>query len=185
MQIEVKIVGEPDNVPASERKSITVETHARRGDMFNVLKNDGVMQGEATTFNVPSGGRLVITTPETHEALVYDRDQGATIRPSNQASPNASVADKPVTQGGTYTPPSVPPQAPNTAQPPIPPDTTPPPPQRGAPASAPTTQQPPPSTAERQKAAQQSAPRPPGEKAPLPGSPVGSPPAGNEGKDNK
>lgn len=182
MQIEVKIVGEQANVPASERKSVTVETHARRGDMFNILKNDGVMQGDAVTFTVPSGGRLVITTPETHEELVYDRDQSATIRPSNQTAPNAPVADRPVTQGGAAPAPA--PPAGGTAPPTNPAPTTPPPPQRGAPQSAPQTTTPPRSNpTEAAKAAQQSAPRPAGEKAPLPGSPVGSPPAGNEGKD--
>jgi hypothetical protein len=171
MQIKVEIVGEPDNVPSSERKSITVETHARRGDTFNILKSDAVLQNTPTVFTVPSGGRLVLTTPEGHEQVVMDNSQSAAIRPAAQDEPtNVTGADKPkgavgnpAAAGGTDT--STPRGVPQAA------------PQNTAPANKNAT--------EAAKAAAQTAPRPAGEKAPLPGSPVGSPPAGNEGKDNK
>lgn len=168
MQIEVKIVKDTnDNVkrPESERKSISVETHSRRGDSFNVDKTDNVMEGDTVLFTVPNGGRLVLTTPQEVNEVIYDREQAAAVKTANQTGGN--VADKP-------------PVTPSTA--PAATLTTPPRPTMAAPQPAPQpsrVHQPNPVEA------QQTTPRPAGEKPPLSGSPVGSPPAGNEGKDNK
>lgn len=173
MQIEVRIVGPDQNVPQSERKSVSIETHVRRGDAFNIQKVDTVIEGDKpVTFTVPEGGRLILTTPQTHETMVYDRDQSASVMPSRQSAPTTVVADKPIV-------PPPPPQ--NTAQPRV---QTAQQPQPTVPTAQPRPGQPNPTEAT--KAAQQTAAgRPAGEKPPLPGSPVGSPPAGNEGKDNK
>lgn len=185
MQIEVKLVGEKNASPR-DRKSLAVETHMRRNDVFVVQKVDNVLEGDSVVFNVPAGGRLVVTTPEATEDLVYDRDQAAAVRPSAQRNDD-SKADAP--KGAT--PPSNPqPQVqtrqtmfnPNAPQQPAPSGLQPRPQMR----AEPTPQHPSaPSKLEKQKAAQQTAPRPAGESPPLPGSPVGSPPHGNGGKDNK
>lgn len=172
MQIEMRIVKDTnDNVkrPESERKSVSVETHSRRGDSFNVDKTDNVMEGDTVLFAVPNGGRLILTTPQEVNEVVYDRDQAAAVKTANQTGGN--VADKP-------------PVTPSTA-----PAVTPVAPPRPTMTAAQPAPQPSrlhqPNPVEAAKAAQQTTPRPAGEKAPLPGSPVGSPPAGNEGKDNK
>lgn len=188
MQVKVEIVGPDSNIPPADRKNIVVDVHARRGDTFHVLKSHSVLEGDAAqVFTVPAGGRLVVTTPEANEEVVYDRDQGAAVKTTAQA--NAGLrADRVSDNVRPQTPP--PPQG-----------TVPPNPSRiqsGAPQQPQpriqTQQQPftPPGTqggtdaaAKAQadaKAAQQSgAGRPAGEKPPLPGSPVGSPPHGNEG----
>lgn len=201
MQIELKIIGTTDpnvKTPDSERKSISVETHARRGETFTIQKVDTIMEGEekATTFNIPTGGRLVVTTPLTTEEIVYDPVQGAAIRKSAQVNQGA-VADQ-----STGTMPPLP-NAQNTSQPrPLAPDTPPPPTgtdrasgiTRGSVTPGQPVKGPEPSPdaakkAEEQRAAQTSqtsgAGRPAGETPPRPGSPVGSPPSGNEGEDNK
>jgi hypothetical protein len=211
--MQIKIGSEDLNTgrPQSEARSLQVEVVVPRGDTFNTHKVDTVLcDGEPTVFTVPDGGKLIISTPAATEELVYDKDQGAAIRKSQQVNdePRAdrahetrerveagreplrsdnrdvagrepvapvervgsqgqdtrSAAERAASQPTRVTPPNVggarimPPQQPTP----------------GAPNST-----------EAAKAAQADAPRPPGEKAPLPGSPVGSPPAGNEGKDNK
>lgn len=178
MKIEVKIISETDmkKEPEGARRSIAVETHSRRGDMFNVDKTQDVMEGSSQTFNVPTGGRLIVTTPETDEEFVYDRDQAASIRASHQKN-DEGRADAPAVD------PKAPPRPQMRASEPATPSQTPPKPgEAGSGKPDPVTGKMHPSDVAKE---QQSQPRPAGEKAPLPGSPVGSPPAGNEGKGNK
>lgn len=100
MKIEVRIIPNDgdDKLPESDRPTLQVETHERRGDAFTVQRNDSVpVADKATTFTIPEGGRLVLNAPSTREDLVYDRDQGAAVRGSRQAMPHR--ADSPVVQG--------------------------------------------------------------------------------------
>ncbi|SRR6266404_7476991 len=97
MQIRVEIVPQDEGASETERQTIHVETHERRGDTFAVVRTDTFLEGnDAPVLTVPSGGRLVINTPLTHEEVVYDRDQAAAVRPSQQAHPKHRMADKPV-----------------------------------------------------------------------------------------
>ena len=68
MKIEVKIVSEVDakKEPEGARRSVSVEVHSRRGDMFNVDRVEDVMEGSSKTITVPDGGRIMLTTPETN-----------------------------------------------------------------------------------------------------------------------
>jgi len=95
MKIEVKIPGVEANLADKDRRGVSVETHVKRNDTFNIQKVDTVMEGaESVTFEVPPGGRLVINTPEAKEEMVYDKDQAASIRTSAQVNA-ADRADKP------------------------------------------------------------------------------------------
>lgn len=200
MQVKVELVGPDSNIPPADRKNITVDVHAKRGDTFHVMRNHNLLEGDAAqVFSIPAGGRLVITTPEAQEEMVYDRDQGASVRRSSQAnaglradraSDNIRPVDTPPPQGMAPPPNVPPPTTPppqgtsriQTAQPSQPRVQTQQQPYRapdggvvGDPAAK---------AAEAARASQQGGtPRPAGEKPPLPGSPVGSPPDGNEGKD--
>lgn len=91
MDIEVKIVAR-DNIPANDRKSLVVETHHPRGDGFTVAKTDQALEGDTVVFRIPVGGRLMFSSPEGPEDVVYDRAQGAAVRQSQQAN-DAGVAD--------------------------------------------------------------------------------------------
>ncbi len=125
MQIKVEIVARDGEVPDAEREAIQVETHARRGDTFAVLRTDTFLGGaDAAVLSVPPGGRLVINTPLSHEEAVYDRDQAAAVRPSQQAHPKHRMADKPVV---TSHPEADEPSAPSLPPPETPPATEPPP----------------------------------------------------------
>ncbi len=85
MQIQIQVIKREGDVPDSGRQAIHVETHERRGDIFTIQKLDTILEGDdVVTFTIPSGGRLVINTPLTHEEVVYDRDQAAAVRPSQQ-----------------------------------------------------------------------------------------------------
>lgn len=211
MQVKVELVGPDSNIPPADRKNISVDVHTKRGDTFHVMRNHNLLEGDAAqVFSIPAGGRLVITTPEAQEEMVYDRDQGASVRRSSQAnaglradraSDNIRPVDTPPTTPPEYRrAPTLPPQG--MAPLPNAPPTTPPP--QGTsriqtaqqsqprvqtqqqPYQAPggTPGDPAAKAAEAAKASQQGGtPRPAGEKPPLPGSPVGSPPDGNEGKD--
>lgn len=188
MEIKVELVGDK-NVASSEKKSLNVETHLRRNDTFVIQKVDTVLQGESVSFTVPAGARLVVSTPEATEDMVYDREQGAAIRPSAQKNDEgkadaAKPAPSPTPQQRVVQNPQPPqPQVPTRQGP-----ATPPPPRPQAPV---------PPVTPRTPAAQTTAPapkpdasvggaatRPPGEHPPLPGSPAGAPPAGNEGRDH-
>lgn len=192
MQIKVSIVKRDEEVPDADRQAIHVETHARRGDSFSVQRVDTMLEGsDEAVFNVPSGGRIVINTPLTHEEMVYDRDQMASVRLSQQKNPGNMAADKAV---GTVPPGTVAPMPtplPGQPQPDAsrpqgmaPAGTTPAP----APANAETSGRrfKPENVVDTAKTQQQtSAGRPVGETPPAPGSSVGSPPSGNEGADKK
>src|SRR6266403_4546649 len=125
MQIRVEIVAQDESAPEAERQTIHVETHERRGDTFAVVRTDTFLEGnDAPVLTVPSGGRLVINTPLTHEEVVYDRDQAAAVRPSQQTHPKHRMADKPVV---TSHPEADEPSAPSLPPPVTPPATEPPP----------------------------------------------------------
>lgn len=177
MKIEVRIIRDDETQPLQkgQERVIHVETHAKRNDSFTIQRVDDVVEtgdGKAT-FTVPNGGRLVINTPLTHEEVVYDPNQAAAIRPSQQrlepdrADPPVQGTDTRTRVGDTKPDASAieKAEAQRKAQ--------------DAVAKGASTGQVNPTAAAQ---AQQNAPRPPGEKAPLPGSPVGSPPHGNEGK---
>lgn len=96
MRIEVRIVPEEgrENVSERDRQVVHVETHARRNDAFNVLKVDDIHEGnDVVMFSVPSGGRLVLNTPYAGGDVVYDPDQAAAVRPSQQVN-DEGRADK-------------------------------------------------------------------------------------------
>ncbi len=188
MEVEVKI---PGNKQGNERQSVAVETQARRNDVYTVQKVDNVMEGDLVTFKVPPGGRLIISAPaESKEDLVYDRDQAASVRQSQQKN-DEGKADAPA---GTVNTPLTPMPAMTEQQ------------KREQLAKDARAEEVKKAEAlrdaeakkieergkeqvkavEQAKAQQQTmAGRPPGETPPKPGSPVGSPPSGNEGKDNK
>lgn len=219
MDIEVKIVGR-EGIPQNERKDIQVEHHAKRGDVYNVMKIDTMLEGDTVTFRVPDGGRLMITTPEGDNEIVYDAAQGAAVRRGSQENDEGKADDprtgaqrgpsaKPMTEaeaaaerrrlsqqgaaGGTIkadlgqgrqgvmqsTPVDL--NAPQmgashtTTQPPTEAKkygTSPTPEEAKAKAEA---------EAKAKSMQQSGAGRPAGEKPPAAGSPVGSPPSGNEG----
>ena len=192
MKIRVEIISETDDskVPESARRTVDVQTHSRRGDMFNIDKSDSVIEGNDMVFNVPAGGRLVINTPQVREDLVYDRDQAASIRMSNQVNTEMR-ADAPNLEQiakDKQAEADVAKRQAEQAQKPVSPDKSAPAPTgtntasgQPAPAGVKVDTQGRPNPTDMARV-QQNAPRPAGEKAPLPGSPVGSPPAGNEGK---
>lgn len=94
MKIKVEIISEADDArnPEGAKRDVKVETHAHRGDMFNVERVESVLEGNSMVFMVPSGGRLVITTPGGQDDFVYDREQGAAVRVSQQMN-NDGKAD--------------------------------------------------------------------------------------------
>lgn len=102
MDIEVKIVAR-DNIPANDRKSLVVETHHPRGDGFNVAKVDQALEGDTVVFRIPVGGRLLFTSPEGEDDVVYDPAQGAAVRRSQQNNA-AGVADDAKVVHGTGDP---------------------------------------------------------------------------------
>lgn len=109
MKIEVRIVSSDgdENLPASQRPTLGVDTHERRGDAFIVQRTDNVPFDEKPTmFTIPEGGRLVLNAPSTHEELVYDREQGAAVRGSRQAMPHKADAPTlhPATPAGNSAP---------------------------------------------------------------------------------
>ena len=122
MRIEVRIVPDEgrDNVAEKDRQVVHVETHARRNDAFNIQKVDDIHEGhDAVQFTVPNGGRLVINTPFTGGDVVYDPEQAAAVRPSQQqndegradkVSPTPTPTSKPL--GTAHPAPS--PSKPNT-----------------------------------------------------------------------
>jgi hypothetical protein len=217
MDIEVKIIGRED-APDNDRRSVVVETHHKRGESYVVARADSVIENGEGRFRLPPGGRLIVTTPEGDDEIVYDAAQGAAVRRSAQRDPESGKADSAlepiedpadtrpmgsgVRPGATVTPN----QPPNTASgsiaaklgpgeektPLVQAQPHPSAPQMRAnstPSRAPTPAETPEQkakreTEERAKAQQQTMQgRPPGETPPKPGSPVGSPPSGNEGKD--
>lgn len=218
MDVEIKIIGRED-VAQNDRQAITVETHGRRGDMYNVLKVDQVLEGDTVRFRVPGGGRLMFTMPEAENEIVYDSAQGAAIRRSQQNDPESGKADDPRLEGsgveprepagrvgvrpqepGPMTSGSIaargepggvrplqqqqpPPGSPSMKAPAPNPNPKPSDVQRFGNTPSPEEAK---KKAEAEAAAKQqqqtSQGRPPGETPPLPGSTVGSPPNGNEGK---
>src|SRR6266403_617979 len=125
MQIKVEIMPRDGDVLDAEREAIHVETHEKRGDTFAVVRTDTFLEeDDAPVLTVPLGGRLVINTPLTHEEVVYDRDQAAAVRPSQQTHPKHRMADKPVV---TSHPEADEPSAPSLPPPETPPATEPPP----------------------------------------------------------
>lgn len=85
MQVKLEIVGPESNIPPSERKNVNVEVHMKRGDTWNVVRTQQVLEGDtAKVWDIPPDGRLIITTPEAIEDMVYDRDQAASVRRSAQ-----------------------------------------------------------------------------------------------------
>lgn len=181
--MQVKIAIEPLNekLPPSEHKSVQIETHTRRGDAFNIQKVDSVLcDGKEVTFNLPDGARLLISTPQATEELVYDKAQGAAIRASAQLNKGGERADI----AGVDKQLNAPPQDNNKpAAPSTPPQQrtgtqgldTRTPAEKQAQGGQPTQITPP---GQGQSAQGQSAPNPPGT---TPATPAGSPPAG-EGK---
>ena len=96
MRIEVRIVPEEgrENVSERDRQVVHVETHTRRNDAFNVQKVDDIHEGhDLVQFAVPNGGRLVLNTPFTGGDVVYDPEQAAAIRSSQQQN-DEGRADK-------------------------------------------------------------------------------------------
>ncbi len=173
MKIRVEIISEADVKAIGEggKQTVHVATHSRRGDMFNVDKNETIMEGSDMVFSVPAGGRLVIETPQVREELVYDRDQAAAVRMSRQVN-NEGRADQAdleqIAKDKQAEADRAKRQAEEASKP------------KEAVAPPPNGTKPNPTTV---AAAQQNPnTRPAGERPPLPGSPVGSPPAGNEGK---
>lgn len=180
MELKIEYVGR-ESMDKSDRRSATVETHVMRGDTWNIQKSDTLIENDSAVFRVKSGDRVVVTFPPEENEAVYDAAQGAAVRRGAQED-NKEKADLPAGAIIPSAPKEVPPPT-NTAP-------------FGQPASlgqqhkpgqtiSPEMQKAAQAKAEAEahaKAAQQSgAGRPPGEKPPLPGSPVGSPPAGNEG----
>lgn len=93
MKVEIKILDEEDrrDVAAKDRRVVHVETHTRRNDAFNIQRIDDLMEGaDPMVINLPSGGRLVLNAPMLDE-VVYDRDQAASVRPSQQANDEGRV----------------------------------------------------------------------------------------------
>lgn len=194
MDIKVEIAGR-ENVPERDRQSVTVETHHKRGDVYNVAKVDTMFEGDTVVFRVPGGGRLMLVTPEGENEVVYDPAQGAAVRRSSQQNeqgvaddprtgdqrPATPIGARPVATGpdGSIKTVSQPATDPNRPQ------------MRATTSQKPNEPNKFMSAADRAKAeaeakakAQQEsgAGRPAGENPPKPGSPVGSPPDGNEGK---
>lgn len=89
MKVEIKVL--PDN--DDKVQPATIEMHSRRGDGFNIDRNDTVA-GDVKQFTIPDGGRLVLNAPNANEQPVFDAAQGASIYPSQQAS-EARSADAP------------------------------------------------------------------------------------------
>jgi hypothetical protein len=81
MRVKIELVKD-DRV--DENSTISVETHTRRGDAFNIHRATSSIPGEPQTVDVPPGGRIVINTPMSTEQPVYDREQGAAVMASNQ-----------------------------------------------------------------------------------------------------
>lgn len=194
MEVKVEIIGKKD-VKENERQSVTVETHRRRGDMFNVQKVDAVLENDSATFKLKGGDRLVITTPEGDEEIVYDRDQGAAVRVGSQENTEgrADVSDGSVKAklgpGETATPLGVRPPTQTVTGTPAPQMRAAQSPQNPTgkpnPGHTPTPEEAKKKADEEAKAkalSESGTGRPAGESPPLPGSPVGSPPHGNEGK---
>lgn len=130
MKIKLEVINPDEKIPEKDRQSLTVETHGRRGDTFIVMSAKTIIEGSAAQeITIPTGGRLVITTPNNERELVIDREQNAVIRPANQQN-DEGRADS--AQG---------------AKPPAPQSTLTPPPQRTAPTNpqprTQTTQAPP------------------------------------------
>jgi len=88
MKIEIKIVSAPndrgDGKTEAQKRSVSIETHARRGEVFTNQKVDTLMEGDSNVFTIATGGRLMITTPQTDEEMGYDREQSAAVRGSFQ-----------------------------------------------------------------------------------------------------
>lgn len=101
MQVEVKVI-KSDNDSPDRAKTLHVETHARRGENFNVEKIDNIDEGSTVTFNVPNGGRLVLNTPIVHNEPVLDREQMASIHTTQQENREAR-ADQAKTEAGRAT----------------------------------------------------------------------------------
>lgn len=176
MKVRVEIISEQDvkTQPESARQSVHVAAHSRRGDGFNIDNNDTVMEGSDMVFHVPAGGRLVIDTPQVREELVYDRDQAASVRMSQQLNsegrPDTADLDQ-VAKDKQNEADRAKQQAEDAKQ-------------RQEANKAP----PPPNNTNPTAAAQQQRTtevRPAGEKPPLPGSPVGSPPSGYASEQGK
>ena len=95
MDLKIEVVKRND-VADNERQDVTIETHMKRGDVYNVAKVDTVREGDSVVFRVPGGGRLMIGVPEGENEIVYDAAQGAAIRRSAQQN-EAGKADSAVT----------------------------------------------------------------------------------------
>lgn len=96
MKIQVKVILENDDIPETKRQSVSIETHGRRGDTFVVMKNKDIIEGSMEdVYDVPVGGRLVITTPNIEREMVMDEDQNAVVRKDAQVQ-DENRADKPV-----------------------------------------------------------------------------------------
>lgn len=86
MKLEIKILPEDDrkDIDDKDRRVVHIETHTRRNDAFNVQRIDDLIEGnDAMTITMPNGGRLVLNAPKVDE-VVYDPDQAAAVRPSQQ-----------------------------------------------------------------------------------------------------
>jgi hypothetical protein len=91
MRVEVKILPEDGEQQAGNAH---VEVHHRRSEGFNIERTTTV-GGDAETYVIPAGGRLVINTPLAVETPVYDHQQMASISPSQQRSTQTVLADAP------------------------------------------------------------------------------------------
>lgn len=90
MRVKVEIIREE-----GVEGDVSIETHNKRGEAFNVMKAVQVEIGKTETFLVPPDGRLVINTPRAIEKPVYDRDQAAAFYPSSQRNSDTEV-DRPI-----------------------------------------------------------------------------------------
>lgn len=91
MRVEVRIV--PDDGDA-QAGNAHVEVHHRRGEGFNIERT-ATIGGDAETYVLPPGGRLVVNTPLAIETPVYDHQQMASISPSQQRAAQTTLADAP------------------------------------------------------------------------------------------
>lgn len=97
MKIRIEVVNENEKIPETDRQSAMIELHNRKGDVFNVLRTTDIIEGsESQTFDIPVGGRLVITTPNVEREIVMDTDQNAAVKKAAQTN-NNDVADAPKT----------------------------------------------------------------------------------------
>ena len=92
-QVEVKISSTDRN--DTQGVGVFLESKGPAGGLKrDEARSVTVNEGSPTTFTMRPGQRLVIEAKETDDDLVYDREQGAAVRRSNQRN-DSGRADRP------------------------------------------------------------------------------------------